>query len=107
MASGDSPSFRHGIVDDVVDQNKATYVASLESAVSTASIISSMLQQVDGTGSQLEEFESLRALGACIDALLVTLNTDYRPRQLSESISALEDLNMYVNESGSLPSSGH
>src|ERR1700733_437940 len=98
MASADSPtsSFRHGIVNDDVDRNQSTYVASLESAVSTASIISSMLQQA--AGSQLEEIETLRALGACIDTLLIKLDTDYRTGQLSKSTSALEDLNMYINE---------
>jgi hypothetical protein len=93
MAFADAHNFNlsHGIFNDV-GQNQYTYniqLASLESAFSTASIISSFVQEVEGSREQLQ------ALGACIDTLLATLDTEFRARRLSATniSTALENLN--------------
>jgi hypothetical protein len=79
-----------GIFNDV-GQNQTIY--NIQAALSTASIISSMVQQAESSREQLQ------ALGTSINALLSTLDTEYRAGRLLESNTsdALKNLNSYVD----------
>jgi hypothetical protein len=67
--------------------------ASIESALSTARMISSMIQQVENSREQLQ------VLGTSINTLLSTLNSEYCAGRLSKSNTsfALQNLNTYVD----------
>ena len=85
----------HGVFNDV-GQNQYNCVfqlAPLESAFSTASGISSLVQQVEGSKEQLQ------VLAASISILLRTLDAEYCAGRLSETktSSALENLTKYVD----------
>ena len=85
-----------GAMFNDVRQNQYIYNiqgASLESALSTARIISSMVQQVENSREQLQ------VLGTSINTLLSTLDTEYSAGRLSKCNTsfALQNLNTYVD----------
>jgi hypothetical protein len=95
FAGAQNPNASHGTFNDV-GQNQYNCIfqlAPLQSAFSTASCISSMVQQVDGSREQLQ------VLAASIDILLRTLDAEYCAGRLSEinTSPALEDLTAYVD----------
>lgn len=90
MFAGAYNADAHGIFNEVGQNqfNCTIQVASLESAFSAASSISSLAQQVQGGKEQLQ------VLAASIETLLKTLNVEYCAGRLSEAktSSALENL---------------
>ena len=85
----------HGTFNDV-GQNQYNYniqIAPLRSALSTAAIISSIVQQAESSREQLQ------VLGASINTLLSTLRAEYFAGRLLENNNsdALKNLNSYVN----------
>jgi hypothetical protein len=85
----------HGVFNDVGrnQYNCIFQLAPLESAFSTASGISSLVQQVEGSKEQLQ------VLAASISTLLKTLDAEYCAGRLSETKTsvALENLIKYVD----------
>jgi hypothetical protein len=91
-----NPDVSHGVFNDV-GQNQYNCIfqlAPLESAFSTASGISSLVQQVEGSKEQLQ------VLAASISTLLKTLDAEYCAGRLSETKTslALENLTKYVKD---------
>jgi hypothetical protein len=95
FAGAHNANASHGIFNDVGQNqyNCTIQLASLESAFSAASSISSLTQQVQGGKEQLQ------VLAASIATLLRTLNVEYCAGRLSEAknSSALENLTQYVD----------